>query len=177
MFCFSWLDEDFCRWHGVVCELSSLKVVDLYLSNNNLVGTLPSTFGKLSSLKVLHLQNNQLSGTVPFLEFQPDVLYLQENQLEGSLPLMASYESLLRVNYSSNSFYGNIPPFYSTAKNLQSFLVNSNMLTGTTDIVEYFLDSLRTCDLRHNNFDCLLVRLLLSLTLTYFLFLSLSFSY
>lgn len=37
----------------------------MWLSENGLTGTIPSEFGALVDLSVLHLENNKLSGQVP----------------------------------------------------------------------------------------------------------------
>ncbi|KAK7302727.1 hypothetical protein RJT34_13623 [Clitoria ternatea] len=66
--------------------LSQLSNLDL--SNNNLTGQLPSSTGSLSSLTSLHLQNNKLSGTLYVLQ---------------DLPLQD-------LNIENNLFFGPIPP-------------------------------------------------------------------
>ncbi len=62
-----WLVEDInaavCDWYGVVVENNT--VVELNLSNNNLLGILPNVFTALPSLKKINIQGNNLQGSVP----------------------------------------------------------------------------------------------------------------
>ncbi|KAF3787085.1 putative LRR receptor-like serine/threonine-protein kinase [Nymphaea thermarum] len=54
-------------WEGLVCsnDTSSLRVLSLNLSGNNLTGTIPIFLANLPQLRMLDLSNNDLSGTVP----------------------------------------------------------------------------------------------------------------
>ena len=60
----NWLsDAPLGEWYGVNTEG---RVVSLWLSNNNLSGTIPDELGKLIKLRQMGLQNNpSLSGTLP----------------------------------------------------------------------------------------------------------------
>ena len=64
----------------------------LYLNNNRLSGSIPSSFGNITNLVQLHLHFNQLSGTIPEslcnIYSNPNanttgdiMLYLQSNNL------------------------------------------------------------------------------------------------
>ena len=50
-------------WFGV--KLQDDKVISIQLSNNNLVGVLPSEISNLIYLKELNLYKNAISGTIP----------------------------------------------------------------------------------------------------------------
>ena len=72
-----------------ICNMTSLYLLDL--SNNNLSGNIPPCFGNLisSRLSVLDLRNNRFDGVIPpsFPKGNSlTTLNLQGNQLEGSLP-------------------------------------------------------------------------------------------
>src|SRR5262249_34859239 len=55
-----------CSWFGVTC--SSGHVTRVQLPNNNLVGTIASaTTSDLTSLKILDLSTNSLTGSIPAL--------------------------------------------------------------------------------------------------------------
>ncbi|CAM9428198.1 unnamed protein product [Ectocarpus sp. 13 AM-2016] len=54
-------DADLVTWHGVTVNDQG-RVVILDLSDNNLQGHFPKEPGSLSKLRVLRLNNNELSG-------------------------------------------------------------------------------------------------------------------
>ena len=52
------------EWHGVECNNEG-EVTSLSLNSNNLVGTIPTAIGDLTSLEYLSLSNNRLTGVIP----------------------------------------------------------------------------------------------------------------
>jgi len=52
-----------CDWYGVTCSGGDLT--ELALASNNLVGTIPSGLGDLTTLTTLQLGSNSLSGSIP----------------------------------------------------------------------------------------------------------------
>lgn len=59
-----WLNGDSCEWYGVGCNVDD-KIVSLTLPENNIQGSLGSQLGLLRHLKVLNLEHNHISGTLP----------------------------------------------------------------------------------------------------------------
>ena len=59
----SWLDGDeytsYCNWKGVTCDDMS-RVTELNLANNGLSGRLSKSIGKLTSIEVLDLSDNDI---------------------------------------------------------------------------------------------------------------------
>ena len=51
------------KWYGV--KLSNDKVISIDLTNNNLVGELPTELGSLVYLQKLKLTRNSISGSIP----------------------------------------------------------------------------------------------------------------
>lgn len=61
----NWLsDAPLSEWHGVATSFRSGRVNALSLTDNQLVGSIPSELGQLS-LEVLSLADNRLSGPIP----------------------------------------------------------------------------------------------------------------
>jgi len=50
-------------WYGLI--VASDHVTDIYLSNNNLSGFIPTSLGNLTNLQSISLHQNQLTGSIP----------------------------------------------------------------------------------------------------------------
>ncbi|KAM7511274.1 hypothetical protein LguiB_010149 [Lonicera macranthoides] len=64
------------------------RLTHLYLSNNLLNGSIPSSIGKIDSLRILHLSNNHLSEKVHdrWMGEKIEAIYLSKNKLSSSFP-------------------------------------------------------------------------------------------
>ena len=83
--------------------------------HKNLVGVIPSTFANLTKLRVVHLDENQLSGTIPkfFSELQDlEELQLAKNRFIGTVPDgIESLPNLNAVDLSGNARLEGYIPF------------------------------------------------------------------
>ncbi|KAG6428486.1 hypothetical protein SASPL_112738 [Salvia splendens] len=124
-----------CSWVGVSCDPSNSSVHSLRLPGVGLIGHIPpSTLGRLSSLRVLSLRSNRLSGPLPAdlsnLKSLRNV-YLQRNQLSGEFPpSLAELTRLNRLDLSSNNFTGPIPFALNNLTHLTGLFLQSNGFTG-----------------------------------------------
>ena len=110
-------------------DLSSLKI--LLLSNNDLTGTIPN-FSGIPILEEFRASNNQLSGSIPNFSAVPNFrkLYLSGNQIDGVIPDFSNTPSLREFGINNNQLVGSIPDF-SAIPALRRLFLNNNQLTGT----------------------------------------------
>jgi hypothetical protein len=80
------------EWEGVTVDAEG-RVTELFLGENNLAGPLPSELELLSSLQVLRLDSNMLTGPVPIELHQPWCGQLRSCWLQGNQ--LSNREALL----------------------------------------------------------------------------------
>ncbi|XP_034696200.1 receptor-like protein EIX1 isoform X2 [Vitis riparia] len=135
-------------------HITSLQVIDF--SRNNLIGSIPYTINNCSSLIVLDLGNNNLSGMIPKSLGQLqwlESLHLNDNKLSGELP--SSFQNLSRLellDLSYNQLSGKVPSWIGTAFiNLVILNLRSNVFFGRLPSQLSNLSSLHVLDLAQNN--------------------------
>ena len=168
------------EWYGVSTSYfdEGERVVDLYLSVNNLMGVIPEEIGDLNKLSVLNLNANQLTGEIPssignienlinlYLcwnqltgSIPPElgklsnlkICYLDDNQLTGCIPIeFGNLLNLEELDLQNNQLNGNIPESFGNLSNLVSLNLQNNQLNGS--IPESFgnLSNLKYCYLYDN---------------------------
>ena len=119
-------------WYGVI--VNSGDVTQLFLSSNNLIGSIPPDSGNLTSLTFLSLGDNQLVGNIPPVLgnlINLTLLNLEYNQLSGSIPPeLGNLTKLNRLYISKNNFIGSIPSELGNLPRLQKLEIYSNQLDG-----------------------------------------------
>ncbi|GAY60718.1 hypothetical protein CUMW_204190 [Citrus unshiu] len=116
---------------------------------NKLVGVVPTTIFNVSTLKMLCLHSNSLSGRLPLsADVQlPNLeeLYLWGNNFNGTIPNFIFNASKLSIlDLEINSFSGFIPNTFGNLRNLKWLGLNDNYLTSSTPELS-FLSSLSNC--------------------------------
>ncbi|MGN6491921.1 MAG: T9SS type A sorting domain-containing protein [Agriterribacter sp.] len=118
---------------GTVAKLTGLKV--LQLQNNQIGDGLPGGIGSLTSLELLDLSFNNLSGNIlsSFFNNLPNLqkFNVAHNNLSGWIPAnISNSTALTEINLSNNGFSNKIPTSINSLTNLTKFLVANNQLIG-----------------------------------------------
>ncbi len=158
-------------WYGV--EVLNGQVEKLKLPGNGLSGTTPATLENLTSLEILQLQDNMLTGEIPDLSplISLRELSLAGNQLDGSIPAsLGDLTSLRGLYLQDNMLTGSIPASLGDLTSLQFLQLRGNMLTGEIPDLS-LLTSLLRLDLGNNRLDGTIPASLGDLTSLHVLFL------
>ncbi|KAG8368962.1 hypothetical protein BUALT_Bualt15G0100800 [Buddleja alternifolia] len=136
---------------------SNLTLIHLFLENNQLTGSIPFTLGLVQTLEVVRLDRNSLSESVPEnLNNLTSVqeLFLANNKLTGPLPDLTGMDLLNYVDMSNNSFDGtDIPPWFSSLSSLTSLALKNNRINGTLNVGSSYSSQLQLIDLQNNSID------------------------
>ncbi|KAL6347329.1 hypothetical protein AAG906_016771 [Vitis piasezkii] len=117
----------------LICKVSSIRVLDL--SSNNLSGMLPHCLGNFSKdLSVLNLRRNRFHGTIPQSFLKGNVirnLDFNDNRLEGLVPRSLIICRKLEVlNLGNNKINDTFPHWLGTLPELQVLVLRSNSFHG-----------------------------------------------
>ena len=124
----NWLSaQPLSTWYGVTTV--SGRVTNLDLSNNNLVGSIPTSIGNFSNLQQLKLIYNQLTGSIP--------------------SEIGNLTNLIIFDVSGNQLTGNIPVEIGNLSNLEELHIDLNQLTGSIPSELGNLLNLKICWLRN----------------------------
>ncbi|GLJ08098.1 hypothetical protein SUGI_0081280 [Cryptomeria japonica] len=111
------------------------KLQEIYLSYNNLSGSLPKSIGNCSALYILRTGYNKLSGVIPRemrMLSRLQFLGLGCNHFHGDVfPLLLNFTKLREVILVLNSFEGSIPVNIGlNLSNLKGLLAGINLFSG-----------------------------------------------
>ena len=140
------------EWKGV--ELADGRVVELRMSSEGIVGTIPSELGNLSNLQGLSLSGNRLTGGIPeelgsLSNLQG--LFLSGNRLTGEIPKeLGNLANLRWLWLHGNQLTGVIPPELGGLSNLTDLILAENQLTGEIPPELGRLSNLQSLDLSDN---------------------------
>ncbi|CAH8353722.1 unnamed protein product [Eruca vesicaria subsp. sativa] len=142
---------------GSIGEINSTSLTLLNLSSNGLSGELPSS---LRSCLVIDLSGNMFSGDVSVVgkwEATPDFLDLSSNSLSGALPNFTSAFSRLSVlNIRNNSVSGSLPSLWDDDSGASQFTMidlSANKFSGSIPQTFFTFGSLRSLNLSMNKLE------------------------
>ncbi|WVZ17175.1 hypothetical protein V8G54_010157 [Vigna mungo] len=133
-----------------IAKLSRVWV--LLMGNNQLEGEIPIEFSNLMMLFVLDISQNRLFGSISHVN--PSilrVLYLQKNAFSGSIPLrFFESPSLTTLDLRDNNFSGNIPYTIDRLSELRVLLLGGNNFSGYIPVQLCQLQKITLIDLSRN---------------------------
>ncbi|XP_004966176.1 tyrosine-sulfated glycopeptide receptor 1 [Setaria italica] len=132
----SWINgTDCCQWDGITCTNS--VVTEIMLASKGLQGKISPSLGNLTGLLHLNLSRNSLYGSLPAnLLFSSSIIILDVSFNHLSGPLLEQRSSnpglpLQVLNISSNFFTGQLPSTtLEVMKNLVALNASNNSLMG-----------------------------------------------
>ena len=134
--------------------LTSLRVLELY--DNRLSGRIPESFWKLSNLEHFSLDGNQLTGIFPSslgMMTSLKTFDLSSNNLVGTIPeKWSALSSLSRLSLKNNLMYGTLPAGLSSLSMLQELHLQGNSFMDSLPDDLRFLTNLGWLSLQDNQF-------------------------
>ncbi|KAJ6398020.1 hypothetical protein OIU77_018934 [Salix suchowensis] len=139
---------------GYINGIHSTTLNVLNVSSNGLSGTLPSFLQRCS---VLDLSGNMITGDMFVMQnwgATLEVLDLSSNQLSRSLPnLTPQFVRLSKLNLRNNSLKGNLPPQLGDISTLSSVDLSLNQLNGPIPVSFFTSLTLTNLNLSGNQFS------------------------
>ncbi|XP_042030301.1 probable leucine-rich repeat receptor-like serine/threonine-protein kinase At3g14840 isoform X2 [Salvia splendens] len=134
---------------------TTCHVISIVLKAQNLNGSLPREFVRLSFLQEIDLTWNYLNGTIPpeWGSMKLVIISLFGNRVTGSLPKeLANITTLQQLVLDDNQLSGTIPPEFGNFPQIQRLVFTSNNLTGELPASLAKLTTLMDFRVSGNNF-------------------------
>lgn len=119
-----------------------------------LVGTIPTSLGRLRDLQLLRLDSNSLTGAFPPQLCHPNIegLVLRRNQLSWSMSDLQKCTNMTYLDLSNNRFRGTLPDEESAwgFRDLRWLDLNSNGIEGTLPKAIFSSNTLTVFNMANN---------------------------
>jgi hypothetical protein len=123
------------------------------MGENLLEGEIPIEISNMTSLEIMDLSQNKLTGSIPYFSSLTSLsfLYLQKNDLTGSIPIELSRNSHLQLlDLRENKLSGKIPNWIDKFSELRVLLLGGNNFEGDIPIQLCQLQEIYIMDLSRN---------------------------
>ncbi|CAI0438706.1 unnamed protein product [Linum tenue] len=132
------------------------KLTHLGMQQSSIQGEIPSSLGNCRNLLSLNLDRNNLTGEIPgeILSIESLTIYLglAENRLTGSLPRqVGTLKNLGILNVSHNLLSGEIPASLGSCSSLEGLLLQNNSFQGVIPMSLNSLKGIQVLDFGNNN--------------------------
>jgi Leucine-rich repeat (LRR) protein len=125
-------NTQFGTWEGVVVVDGDIS--GIYMTANNVTGSIPSSIGQLTRLRGLGFENNHITGSIPSTIGNIPTLWrltLNINQITGSIPATINNCTLLNEIWLNNNQLSGSVPSMNNLTLLEILNLGDNQLTGT----------------------------------------------
>jgi len=126
-------DSNVCTYSGIKCDGNGLITIIIINNCGVIDKVVPESFSTFSSLRMLNLGGNQLTGTIPTklgLLSNLEVLLLHENEFSGTIPTqLGNLRKLTELYIYDNYLTGSIPPQFINLQNLNNLHLGTNYLS------------------------------------------------
>ncbi|KAL6538922.1 hypothetical protein OROMI_025248 [Orobanche minor] len=139
-----------CAFRDCVCHIEQL-----ILRRQDLPGVLPRSVAKLPHLKILDLDRNYLTGSIPreWTSTKLQKLVLSGNRLSGPIPdHLGNITTLEYMIIETNRFNGGVPSELGRLVKLETLVLSANNISGRLSTELFHLKNLSVLRLINNYF-------------------------